>query len=101
MKMKRLAATVLILGGVLGGISAVSAPAQAASVPCSPDGICDWRLCGSSPFQVWDGATMFYFQRNGGLVQVNGGWVYPWSYTKVWQDYWLSGQGEFGVYCGA
>ncbi|HEV2372693.1 MAG TPA: hypothetical protein VGS19_11030 [Streptosporangiaceae bacterium] len=52
-------------------------------VPSSPDGIYDWRLCGWSNFDVFDGTYdhNFIFQ---GATYVNGGIQHNWKEYVWW-----------------
>jgi len=64
----------------LGARTAVSAN----TVPHSPDGIYDSRLCGNSYFEVNDGTYVHEFFPEG-AIYINGGTQHAWEEQVWWQ----------------
>lgn len=99
--LKRLAITSVMAAaiplGLLGAASA--APASASTIPSSPDGIHDARLCsGSRYFDVFDGTYDHEFFPEGAYY-INGGIQRHWEEEVWWAGILQVGGYHFSVDC--
>ena len=84
--------------GVLAS-TASAAPASASTLPSSPDGIHDARLCsGSSYFEVFDGTYDHQFVPEGAYY-INGGIQRHWQERVWWLGFIQVGGYNFSIDC--